>query len=167
MPHLAGRCDCGRPIHFPKHATYGATWTCYKCGKTWTMSTHGNPLHSQGSRAPQGSSGGSSCFVATAVFRSADCFEVIQLRDFRDSVLTKHPMGCKFIRWYYRNGPTLAECVNRHPLVQPVCRLLLTLFVRLIGQWTKPMQVNGIPIIPDADAECAADHARLSEEKGI
>ena len=52
MPHLAGRCDCGRRIHFPKGATYGDTWTCWKCGKTWTLSTHGDPLHSERSKPP-------------------------------------------------------------------------------------------------------------------
>lgn len=52
MPHLAGRCDCGRKMHFPKNATIGEQWKCYKCGKTWTLSNHGKPLHSQNSKAP-------------------------------------------------------------------------------------------------------------------
>ncbi len=52
MPHLAGRCDCGREIHFPKNATIGYQWTCHKCGKIWTLSNQGKPLHSQRSKAP-------------------------------------------------------------------------------------------------------------------
>jgi hypothetical protein len=52
MPHLAGRCDCGREIHFPKNATIGYQWTCHKCGKVWTLSNQGKPLHSQRSKAP-------------------------------------------------------------------------------------------------------------------
>jgi hypothetical protein len=52
MPHLAGRCDCGRKMHFPKNATIGYQWNCHKCGKVWTLSNHGKPLHSQSSKTP-------------------------------------------------------------------------------------------------------------------
>ncbi len=52
MAHLAGRCTCGRRIRFPKTATYGDRWTCWKCGQTWTLATHGNPLHPEPSKAP-------------------------------------------------------------------------------------------------------------------
>jgi len=47
MPHLAGKCDCGREIHFPKNATLGDQWKCYRCGKVWTLSTQGKPLDRQ------------------------------------------------------------------------------------------------------------------------
>lgn len=52
MPHLAGRCDCGREMHFPKNATIGHQWTCHKCGKTWTLSNQGKPLDHKKSKAP-------------------------------------------------------------------------------------------------------------------
>ena len=52
MSHLSGRCDCGRVIHFPKGATYGATWRCYNCGRTWHIAHHGDPLHSRRSKEP-------------------------------------------------------------------------------------------------------------------
>ena len=71
MPHLAGKCDCGRSIHLPKNAEQGYQWTCYKCGKTWTLSTHGKPLHTQGSLPPSenssNSSGSSGCLVIFAI----------------------------------------------------------------------------------------------------
>ena len=66
MSPLSGRCDCGRVMHFPKNATYGDTWTCYRCGKTWHLSHHGDPLHSTRSKAPPEESysgGGSGCMV--------------------------------------------------------------------------------------------------------
>ena len=53
MGHLAGRCSCGRKVHFPKHATLGHPWTCYHCGKAWNLSTRGKPLHRQRSRLPK------------------------------------------------------------------------------------------------------------------
>lgn len=52
MPHLAGRCDCGREMHFPKSATIGDQWTCRKCGKVWTRSNQGIPLDEKGSKPP-------------------------------------------------------------------------------------------------------------------
>jgi hypothetical protein len=52
MPHLAGRCDCGREMHFPKSATIGYQWTCRKCGKVWTLSNQGKPLDHKKSKAP-------------------------------------------------------------------------------------------------------------------
>lgn len=52
MPHLAGKCDCGREIHFPKNAVLGDQWKCYRCGKVWTLSTQGKPLDRQKSKAP-------------------------------------------------------------------------------------------------------------------
>ena len=65
MSHLSGRCDCGRVMHFPKGASYGDTWTCYNCGKTWHITHHGLPLHSRRSKGPpdEGYSSGTGCLV--------------------------------------------------------------------------------------------------------
>ena len=53
MTHPSGHCTCGRRLHYPKTATFGSTWTCWKCGRTWTISTHGDPLHQRGSKPPR------------------------------------------------------------------------------------------------------------------
>ncbi len=67
MSHQSGYCDCGRKKHYPKNAPLGYQWTCYRCGRTYVLSTYGNPLHTQGSRPPSGSSYGSSgCLVIIA-----------------------------------------------------------------------------------------------------
>ena len=66
MSHLSGRCDCGRVMHFPKGASYGDTWTCYSCGKTWHIAHHGDPLHTRRSKEPPSgnySSSGTGCLV--------------------------------------------------------------------------------------------------------
>ena len=52
MSHLAGRCTCGKKIHYPKGSELGTTWTCWRCGKVWTISTEGDPLHNARSKAP-------------------------------------------------------------------------------------------------------------------
>ena len=67
MSHLSGRCDCGRVIHYPKGASYGDSWTCRTCGKTWYIVRHGEiPLNSRRSKEPPTydySSGGTGCLV--------------------------------------------------------------------------------------------------------
>ena len=65
MPHLAAPCACGRKMRFPKGSTYGAKWTCWKCGRTYTLSTQGIPSHIEGSQPPPTSKYG--CLLALAV----------------------------------------------------------------------------------------------------
>jgi hypothetical protein len=52
MSHLSGHCSCGRRIHFPKHSSYGSSWRCRKCGQSWVIARHGQPLHNARSKAP-------------------------------------------------------------------------------------------------------------------
>ena len=62
MAHLASRCRCGRKMRLPKGSTYGDKWTCWKCGTTYTLSTHGQHAWNEASRPPppQAGSGGGS-----------------------------------------------------------------------------------------------------------
>lgn len=56
MPHLAGRCHCGRTIHYPAGSSSGARWTCRRCGLTWVIARPGEggrPLETRGSKAPR------------------------------------------------------------------------------------------------------------------
>jgi hypothetical protein len=55
------------------------------------------------------------CLVATWAFDSDSAPEVVQLRRFRENVLWPTRAGRAFTRWYYRNGPTLAEALARIP----------------------------------------------------
>jgi hypothetical protein len=43
--HSIGTCDCPsrRVIHWPANARFGETWTCYDCGKTWSLAPGGTP----------------------------------------------------------------------------------------------------------------------------
>lgn len=61
MSHLSGFCECGRRIHYDWYATHGSQWTCYRCGRSYTISTRGDPLHRIGShrRGPGRSETGS------------------------------------------------------------------------------------------------------------
>ncbi len=53
MTHLSGYCTCGRRKHYPKNAALGSTWTCYRCGRNWVLSTRGKPLFVHRSKPPR------------------------------------------------------------------------------------------------------------------
>lgn len=61
------------------------------------------------------------CFVATVAFGEG-APELDTLRAFRDRVLAENAVGRAFIRWYYRDGPALAEVVKAHPLLRSVVK---------------------------------------------
>ena len=68
----------------------------------------------------------SSCFIATAAFRSIDASPVAMLRQFRDQVLFKSELGTSFVHWYYHWSPPAAEWLMLHPMVRyPVLEALV------------------------------------------
>lgn len=71
------------------------------------------------------------CFVATAVYGSYDCPEVLKLRAFRDDFLKKHALGRAFIAVYYRYGPKLAEAVKGRRLLSVPIKGILDIFIRI------------------------------------
>lgn len=60
---------------------------------------------------PQQRQGG--CYVATAVYGSYDCPQVMVLRRFRDRSLVKTPLGRLAIRVYYATSPSLIRVLGR------------------------------------------------------
>lgn len=83
MPHLEGKCYCGKPIHFPKDAQNGYIWKCHTpgCGGIWELTNKGGgqPLRKSPSKSPPkesyenrpsySNSSGSSClFVGIILF---------------------------------------------------------------------------------------------------
>lgn len=70
------------------------------------------------------------CLVATWAFDSDSAPEVVRLRRFRDEVLRPTRGGRAFVRWYYRNGPLLAEFLARVPGARIVITALLQKFTR-------------------------------------
>jgi hypothetical protein len=55
------------------------------------------------------------CFIATSLVDVTDLETLPRLREFRDEVLKRKTLGRQFVAWYYRNGPLLAERVERLP----------------------------------------------------
>lgn len=78
-------------------------------------------------------SGKGRCFIATVVLSPSDQPELAALRDFRDQYLIPSTPGRKFVHWYYRNSPAMAEWISRHPWAKNALRPPL----RLIAQAAK------------------------------
>lgn len=70
-----------------------------------------------------GGSGG--CFIATAAFGSPLEKNVGILRAFRDTYLMKSAPGRKFVEFYYKASPPLADFIARHESARALVRLML------------------------------------------
>ncbi len=66
-----------------------------------------------------------SCVIATVSYGSPFDENVTILRDFRDDILLKSPMGRKFVDLYYEHGGFLAEAVADSEWVRALIRVLL------------------------------------------
>lgn len=62
----------------------------------------------------------SGCFIATATTGDYNHPTVMQLRLFRDNTLEKHIWGRKFIQFYYRNSPPIADFINQKYLLKKI-----------------------------------------------
>jgi hypothetical protein len=143
MSHLAGKCNCGRAIHYPKNAIHGDTWKCFKCGMVWILSDKGAPLRTVSSKppvtnseTPQESDSGS-CFIATAVYYSYDSPEVIVLRKFRDDVLLKSKIGQMLVLLYYKISPYYARRIKKTGLFRNMIKYVIDIIVKYIRNRNK------------------------------
>lgn len=62
------------------------------------------------------------CFIATAAYGTPMAKELDTLRDFRDEVLLPNSLGAKFVSFYYRTSPPIAEFISRHNVLRTVVR---------------------------------------------
>jgi len=63
-----------------------------------------------------------SCFIATAAYGTDTAREIDILRDFRDEVLLLNSLGAKFVSFYYKNSPPVADFISRHEILRAVVR---------------------------------------------
>lgn len=74
------------------------------------------------------------CYIATMAYGNYEHPQVIVLRQFRDSYLSKYEWGQKFIRFYYAHSPRWVELLRNHTHVNVLIRIVLDSFVCL---WKK------------------------------
>jgi len=65
----------------------------------------------------------SKCFIATACLPSAYCWQLKELRRFRDEVLASSPVGRSFIRIYYKRAPAAAAFLKRAAPLRWIARV--------------------------------------------
>ena len=75
----------------------------------------GNPTHEKDFQNVYKSISMAKCFVATALVDTTRPETIDRLRSFRDGYLRERDWGRRFIAWYYRKGPRLAERVENWP----------------------------------------------------
>ena len=79
----------------------------------------------------QSSSSSSGCYIATMVYGDYDEPQVMALRDFRDTVLSKYALGRLFIRFYYQHSPSWVEHLKDKKRVNSFIRLVLDKFISI------------------------------------
>ena len=73
------------------------------------------------------------CYIATMVYEDYDHPQVKALRNFRDEVLYRTPLGQSFIAFYYRHSPSLVKRLQNHKIVNRIIRHSLDLFIKIIS----------------------------------
>lgn len=65
------------------------------------------------------------CFIATAVYLSAEAPQVTTLRRFRDGFLLRSRLGENFVRCYYQRSPAVAAFLGRSKALRSLVRWLV------------------------------------------
>jgi len=74
----------------------------------------------------------SNCFIATAVYGNPSCYEVRELRKYRDNNLLNNVAGKIFVKLYYKISPSIAEWLLTKPVISKKIKLILNAAVKHI-----------------------------------
>ena len=72
------------------------------------------------------------CYIATMAYGNYDHPQVMELRNFRDEVLSKSVLGRSFIRFYYKYSPLLVEKLKDKPKTNKIIRTVLDHLIKTI-----------------------------------
>jgi len=79
---------------------------------------------------------GGGCFIATAAYGTDTAKELDILREFRDEVLLSNNLGAKFVSFYYKTSPPIADFISQHEVLRTVVRVGFVDPVVKILSWT-------------------------------
>ena len=74
----------------------------------------------------------SNCFIATAVYGDPSCYQVRELRKYRDNHLLKSTSGRVFVKFYYKISPPIAKWLTTKPALSKQIRVVLNIAVKHI-----------------------------------
>ena len=97
-------------------------FSIYTIGYAPTESVETTPVTSAGS---SGGGGGGGCFIATAAFGTKMAKEVRVLSEFRDKYLLTNYLGTKFVKFYYKYSPPIADRIRNNKSVKAMIRVML------------------------------------------
>jgi len=66
---------------------------------------------------------GGGCFIATAAYGTDTAREIDILREFRDAVLLPSSLGAKFVSFYYRTSPPIADFISQREVLRTAVRV--------------------------------------------
>ena len=72
------------------------------------------------------------CYIATMAYGSYEHSQVIELRKFRDDILSKSIAGRSFINVYYWLSPKLVKILRGRPLINSIIRKILNQLIKQI-----------------------------------
>lgn len=76
----------------------------------------------------------SACFIANEVYGNSAHPDVEALRHFRDARCQGTWVGERFVSWYYRYSPALANFLSRHRLLRSGTRVVLSALIRIFSK---------------------------------
>jgi len=79
------------------------------------------------------------CFIATAAYGTETASQLNILRDFRDQVLLKNPLGSRFVAAYYRVSPPVATFIAKNDFLRAIVREVLVDPVVNLLQWSQDL----------------------------
>jgi hypothetical protein len=79
---------------------------------------------------------GCGCFIATAAYGTDTAKQLDILREFRDTVLLPNSLGAKFVSFYYKTSPPIANFISQHEVLRTVVRVGFVDPIVKILTWT-------------------------------
>ena len=76
------------------------------------------------------------CFIATAAYGTDTAKEIDILREFRDAILLPNSLGAKFVSFYYKTSPPIANFISQHEVLRTAVRVGFVDPIVEILNWT-------------------------------
>jgi len=72
------------------------------------------------------------CFIATAAYGTPFAEEINILRSFRDKRLNNNPLGYKFVKFYYKISPGIANVISKNEFLKKIVRIALKPIIEIV-----------------------------------